>query len=494
MPGLSSLALLLLSLAAPREATVLYFNDGHQIMPVVDRWGERGGVARLKTLVDRERRERPGTVAVFGGDLAGGTLFGGVFQGFPMIEAFNRLPLDLASFGQHDFDFGADVTARLVAASRFPWITTNLTEGGKPFAGLPTFAVKEAGGLRIGFLGLTDAMATTFQEGRVVQRDLVEAAREAAARLERVDAVVAVTQADLDVNERLLREIPAIDAILTEEEAEDRSVVRWIGGRPIAAPAGNLGSIIRLDLKKTGDEITLAVRVLPVDASVPADPALAALEREYAAKLTAALAEPVAELATPLPLEGARTGESALGNLVADAYRAHHRADIGLVNGGGLRAGLAAGRLTLADTTAVLPFGNRVSLLRMTGAQIREALEHGLSGIERQAGAFLQVSGLAYEFDPSQPPGKRLLAVTVGGNPLEPNRAYTVALSSHLATGGDGFEVFRRATVLVAPAEAPLDATVLSEYLRRLGKSGAARGGVEGRVRLVPPSPLGEGG
>lgn len=89
--------------------SILNFNDAHEISPVLDKLGERGGAARLKTVVDQLRRENPQTLVTFSGDLAGGKLFGGVFQGFPMVEVFNQLPIDIAGFGQHDFDFGAEI-------------------------------------------------------------------------------------------------------------------------------------------------------------------------------------------------------------------------------------------------------------------------------------------------------------------------------------------------------------------------------------------------
>ncbi|MBL8113389.1 MAG: hypothetical protein JNK60_10920, partial [Acidobacteria bacterium] len=175
-----------------REATILFVTDAHEIAPVVDDLGDRGGAARLKTVVDALKRKGPGALLVFGGDLAGGTLFGGVFKGEPMVDALGRAGVGLASFGQHDFDFGSAHARSLVARSSFPWITSNLVSSdGRPFAGLPTRLLRTVGGLRVGFLGLTSGMETTTPETlalRVVQRDLVETARSEAAALKREGA------------------------------------------------------------------------------------------------------------------------------------------------------------------------------------------------------------------------------------------------------------------------------------------------------------------
>lgn len=431
------------------RATVLFFNDAHQLSPVIDRFGERGGVARLGALVASVRAEQPSTVLIFGGDLAGGTLFGGQFRGGPQVEAFNRIGLDLASFGQHDFDFGSTRTRELIAASRFPWITTNLRAAdGAPFAGLERSRVLRVGGLRIAFLGLTDAMDTTTAED-VVEADLVTAAKDEIERLDALtpppDAILALAQTDDSTAERLLREVPRIAAVLAEERAEDRTVVQWIGSRPVAAPAGNMGSLVRLDLERMArGRIDLRVQALPVDGAAGSDTALAALETQYESLLDQALSEPVASLGTALSASGARSGESLLGSLVADAFRASCGAEVGLMQSGGLRADLPAGRLRRRELVGVLPFGNRVVCASVTGANLRAALEHGAAGVERQLGTLLQVSGLSYRIariDESRAAGQRVENIRVDGQPLDAIRSYRVALSSYLAAGRDGFEM-----------------------------------------------------
>ncbi len=466
----------------PAHATLLFFNDAHQLSPVVDRFGERGGVARLATLVRAVRREQPATLVLFGGDLAGGTLFGGQFQGEPQVEAFNRLGVDLAAFGQHDFDFGTKHTRALVRASRFPWIATNLDEpDGGAFAGLARSRVVEVGGLRIALLGLTDAMDSTTQDGGVRVRAVVAAAVDEVERLaERggapVDAIVAMAQTDTAGAEALLRAIPTLDAVLAEEQAEDRTVMIWLGRRPILAPAGNLGSVVRLDLARApGARVTASARALAVDASLASDADLSRLAENYDRSLDAALAEPVTTLAEALPNDGAREGESALGSLVADAFRARCASDVGLVTGGSLREGLPAGRLRRRELAAVLPFGNRVVCTALPGATLRGALEHGVAGMAAGRGTLLQVSGLRYRAELAAPGGARAAAIEVAGEPLADARSYTVALSSYLLAGGDGFAFAGAA----AGAQA-LDVDALAEYLRAAGAP----------VRRPPPGRL----
>jgi 5'-nucleotidase len=486
-------ALLLLGLpfwvgcaSAPR-ATILYVTDAHEIAPVVDRHGERGGVARLKTVVDRLGAGGPDALLVFGGDLAGGTLFGGVFRGEPMVDALGRVGVDLATFGQHEFDFGPAHAERLVRRSAFPWITSNLVdEAGRPFAALPTRRLVRVGGLTVGFLGLTDDLGTTTPHRAVRQTDLVEAvAREAAAlRREGAEAIVVLTQAGFEVNRRLLAEVPEVDAVLTEEESETVSVVRWFDGRPVAAPSGNLGSVVELTLERSGGRISSRVAVHPVDVSVAPDPELSEMEKELMARLERELAAPAGALARPLDETGSHERETPLGSLVADAFRAGTGADVALVPGSSLRAPLPAGPLSMRHVVSALPFGNRVVTVELAGAELRAVLERSLAAVGRRTGGLLQLSGVTLEADLGAPAGRRLLAVRVADSPLRDDARYRVAVSSFLAAGGDGHAELAAGRRLGGVE--PLDADLLAEHLRWLSRDGPAEPPPLGRIALAP--------
>lgn len=473
------LAALFAGCSGSRRATILYVTDAHEIAPVVDAKGDRGGVARLKTVVDRLRQRSPGALLVFGGDLAGGSLFGGVFHGEPMVDALSRVGVGLASFGQHDFDFGDAHARRLVARSRFPWITSNLVDpGGAPFAGLPTRELCEVQGMRVGFIGLTAAMDTTMPGAAVVETDLVAAARKEADALRRegAEAIVALTQTNARENARLLREVPLLDAILTEEETEERTVVRRFAGRLTAAPAGNLGTVVELRLESVrGGRPRARVLSHAVDARVPPDPALSVLERDLTARLDEALAEPVARVRVRLRCASDGRSESPLGDLVADAFREAAGAQAALVPAGSVRADLPAGLARRREVTAALPFGNRVVLLELKGSALRAALADGVA-----RGRPLQVSGLSYRVSRG-----RLAHVSAAGEPLRDDASYRVAMSSYLAAGGDGFGMLAGAPRLEIPGGEPLDADALAAHLARLGRDAPVRAPAVGRITLV---------
>ncbi|GAA4429061.1 5'-nucleotidase C-terminal domain-containing protein [Georgenia halophila] len=473
-----------------KTATLLYFHDAHEIGPVLTGGQDRGGVARLATAIETVRDENPATSVVFGGDLAGGSLFGGLYKGFPMVEAFNEIGVDLANFGQHDFDFGVDNARELVGASEFPWITSNLLDAaGRPFVDDGTWTVQRVGQVRIGFIGLTDAIETTSAGDQLVEEDAVDSARAAIEDMTshgRVDVVVAVTQHPMDVNRELVRAVPAIDAVFGEEMAEYSSVIEYEGDVPLMASEGNLGSLVRLDIsKERGDYVVAPPSVVEVDHTVTPDPELLELEEHYAAEMAENLSEVLASVATPLlnPDHASRGRETALGNFVADAFRAHHGADVGWANGGGLRAEAPGPDFTVRDAYAIAPFDNKVMHVEVTGADLAQALEDGVAQVADLGGGFPQVSGMSYAYSPTASAGSRVSDVRVGGRPLDPAATYTVAVPNYVVDGGDGITGFSDADALVPASEAPSDAETIAAHARQLGVIDVV---LEGRITVLP--------
>jgi 2',3'-cyclic-nucleotide 2'-phosphodiesterase (5'-nucleotidase family) len=469
-----------------RKATMLYFNDAHEVSPVVNDFGDRGGVARLKTAIDKVREENKHTVVAFGGDLGGGTLFGGVYQGFPIVEAFNRINIDIANFGQHDFDFGTQVTKELMKESEFPWISSNLADPeGKPFGDVATYQIFNKRGIKIGVIGLTDDMDTTTVDDQVEQQDMIQSAQTAVAKLKqakKVDVIIALTQESLEKDKQLLSAVPEIDAVFTEEKAENQSFIYEFDNRYIFAPEGNIGSIIRLDIHKKGKDIKLNPEVIKVNHTVPEDPELKAFADYYEDKLEEDLGQSIAQLETPLINQESRYQETNIGNFVADSYRSYFKADIGLMNGGGIRASVPAGEFTLRDAYSILPFRNKVIMATVTGDTIRAALEHGVSNVENLSGGFLQVSGIKYSYHRNKPEGSRVERILVNNEPLDLQENYTVAMPNYIFNGGDGFTMFSQSELVVDETNARTDAEVLIEYAKDLE---VIHKTIEGRITVL---------
>lgn len=422
--------------------TILYFNDAHEIAPVDE--GVRGGMARVAGLVAAERAAGDPVLVLFGGDLAGGTLFG-LMRGEPIVKALNLIGIDAATFGQHEFDHGVDQARRLAELSEFPWITSNLTEtDGQPFNALPRYRVLEVDDLRVGVFGITTAMDTTRHEGRVIEQEAIPSAHAAVTALKAagVDLIVALTQQTPNQDLAMVRAVPGIDLVLGEEVSETRSQFDFEAGTYLARSAGNVSSLIRARwIGPASSDWQLSV--IPVDASAPEAPAVAALSEYYSTRLAEQLADPVRAVEQPwrLSRDRARSEPGTLGELVAEAFRRAMDSDVGFATAGGLRADLIATppALTLADIAAVLPFDNRLVRLRISGAELRELIEIGLAEHPTPRNRFPLISGITVRFDPEAPAGARVRALQHHGKDIEPDQTLTLATSLFLAGGGDGY-------------------------------------------------------
>jgi 2',3'-cyclic-nucleotide 2'-phosphodiesterase (5'-nucleotidase family) len=177
------------------------------------------------------------------------------------------------------------------------------------------------------------------------------------------------------------------------------------------------------------------------------DPGVQAIVKKYNQKMDAVLNEKVGE--TEVDLDGerrhVRSRETNFGNLMADIVRQVSGADVAIMNGGGIRASIREGEIRVKDIYTALPFDNYIVAIRLTGRQIGEALEHGVSTVEEEEGRFPQVSGLTFTYSRSGKEGLRIKEIFVAGEPINPDRDYVVATNDFLAVGGDKYKIFSEA-------------------------------------------------
>ena len=175
------------------------------------------------------------------------------------------------------------------------------------------------------------------------------------------------------------------------------------------------------------------------------DTQVQALINGYSQKIDLIMNVYVGETEEDLDGENVRKAETNLGDLVADIMREVSGADAAIINGGGIRTSIRKGGVRVKDVYSVLPFDNYIVSIRLTGKQIREALEYGFSGIEEDAGRFPQVSGLKITYSPSAPKGSRIRELLIEGEPVDPLKEYRVATNDFMAAGGDGYKAFGEA-------------------------------------------------
>jgi len=469
------------------EITLLQINDTYVLEPVDE--GRRGGLARLATLVLRLRAAHPNVVFAHAGDMLSPSPMSTVLGGAQMVAVLNALGLDLATFGNHEFDFGVIVLRERMAESRFGWLSANVLERGerRPFGGATRERMLERGGVSLGFFGLTTAdAATTSKGGRDVEfRDPLAEGTAVAADLRRRGArlVVAVTHQHMQAD-RALAAAADVDVILGGHEHEP--LVAEEGKTLVTKAGSDVRYLVEVSvwLRPDGAVIERSWTFHEVTARLPEDPDVGAVVRAFEARLNRELAAEVGR--TTVPLEARRTPlrttETNLGDFLTDVLRTRLGADVALMNGGGVRTDriVPAGPLTRRDVLGLLPFTNVAMKVAVSGARLREALEQGLSRIERAGGGFLQVSGLRMTYDSRQPAGRRVLAVEVDGVPLDPTKTYTAAVVDWIARGGDGVTAFADGRVLVDAADGPMISDVLLEAITARGVISPV---VDGRLR-----------
>jgi 5'-nucleotidase len=485
-------ALLLLGLACPALAvpsriTLLHLNDVYEYASVDD--GRKGSFARLETLRRQAVSDNPNTLFLFSGDTLSPSVASSFFRGRQMIEMWNAIHLDVATLGNHEFDFGPDVLRERMVESRFPWLAANVRDrSGASFGQMPEFVVREVGGVKVGIFGLltVDTAETSSCGPDVVFQDPVEAARVLVPRMRSAGAqvIVALTHLTLAEDKRLARAVP-VDVILGGHEHEPSQTL--LGSTPIFKWGSDARILGRVELQVDGGKvIEMDWQGQSVGKTVAADPGVTALAAGYEQKLAAQLNEPLVQVGVDLEGRSAvcRQQETNLGNLVADAMREQAAADCALITGSSIRVDrvVPAGVLTRRQAMMILPYENGVVKVRLSGRELLKVAEHAVSAPGPESSSFPQVSGMQLRYDPNRPVGQRVVQLLVGGKPLQPEGSYTFACSEFVRKGGCGYEMLPQARLLVEPHDAPAEGVALIEYLHR---HKVVSPQLEGRIQAV---------
>lgn len=512
---------------ADMTLTILHTSEHHgAALPFDRRGGQRGqhqvgGLASRATLVTTVRHQTETLLVLDSGDILIGTPLSSFFRGEPDIKAMNLIGYSAMTAGNHDFDFGLDHLRQLRSQAEFPILCSNLT-GRATDLPCQRSAVVRTGSLTVGVIGLLgrstfpDAFNRTVVNALELQ-DPAETARALALELihqQQVDLVVALTHESDAEDLALLSRVPEITVVIGGH-TEGFDGLRTAGSSAPVDVATDPGPMLvkthrqgrtvgRLDLTLTDGAaadgarkrvVRARARNLPVTSELPPHPAVTTLLTRYTRKLEQETALVIGRAL--VDLEGdiglIRTRETNLGDLLTDLLRAEFGTEVALVNGGQIRDSIPAGPIDLKRLLQVLPFNSSIVTLTITGSRLAQALEHSVGSLPEANGRFLQVSGLTLTYDPSAPAGSRIRELTVGGRPLEPTRAYTVATDAFLADGGDGYTMFSAATDRVE-RQVPL-----RDLLLQAVRSGTLTASTDGRIRFadaprsVQPAPLMQG-
>lgn len=414
-----------------------------------------GGAAALKPWLDSLARECGcATVRLDGGDEMQGTPLSNFAFGKPVIAALNAFSLDASAIGNHEFDWSVDTLRAREHEAHYPFLSANVTDSaGRVPDFVEPWVQVHRGGARVAIIGLTtrttpettrpqNVAGLLFGDLAAAVRRFLPVARDSA------DFVIVVAHAGAACDSAgCTGEIFALANALDSGSVDlivaghtHQRIDTVIHGIPIVEASSSGRAIAVVDFIRRAGVAGRAVRArleTPWADAVSPDQDLAAAIAHQELALDTITARVVTTLRAPLRRLG---NEYALGRLVADAYRNIGKADVGLVNDGGIRADLAAGPASYGALFEVLPFQNRLVRLTVPAATLRDALEHALDG----GAPHVHVSGLEVWYDPSRSRGHRITRIRLlNGKGLEGHRAYTLAVPDFVADGGDGFSMLK---------------------------------------------------
>jgi 5'-nucleotidase len=483
----SVLALTAGTALADFELNILHINDLHSRIEAISKSDSTcsaedaaanecfGGIARVKTAIDARRAELSGknVLTLDAGDQFQGSLFYTTYKSAPIADFMNAIGFDAMAIGNHEFDDGPEELAKFIDALKFPMISGNTLAGlNSPVADkFKPYIVKDFGGEKVAVVSVlaTDTDETSSPGDSILFADEIGYLKDAVKEIEGqgIDKIVLLSHVGYVKDQEIAAAVDGIDVIVgghshtllsnTDEKAAGPypTMVKNPSGKDVPIVQAYAYSKYLGDLTVVFDDAgvvkTATGEPKLLDASVTPDAGFVAKVAE--------LAGPIEELklkeigATAEAIDGSRETcramECTMGNLVADAMvdrLSDQGITIAIQNGGGLRASIDAGTVTMGEVLTVLPFQNTLASFQLKGSDIVAALENGVSQVEEAAGRFPQVSGLKYTADLNKPAGSRITAVEVkegdGFVALDPNKLYGVATNNYMRGGGDGYKVF----------------------------------------------------
>ena len=499
------------------------------------------GYAGLAMVRDAYKNAGYHVLLVDNGDSIQGEPVGTMTTGEANIKLMNAVGYDIATMGNHEFDYGMDRFFELSKMANFPYISCNFNKGGElQFA---PYVIKEFDGVKIAFVGITTPKTLTSSTPKYFQDEngnfiygffedetgegLYNAVQKAVddARAEGASIVIAMAHLGNEAEcspytyKDVIANTTGINALLDghshdTDHVEMRNKARetvlrqgcgtkleGVGYLKIAAKNGAMKAGVMMwnnddfnatQLYQLDTDVTKAV----AEATETLNAKLAEVVAKTDVELT--INDPVAVTEDGKAVRIIRNAETNLGDLCADAYRYVSGADIAFVNGGGIRVSIKEGDITLNDILKVHPFGNALCVCEATGQQILDALEFGAKDVPGEFGGFLQVSGLTYEIHTSVPSSvkldeKGLFAgvegeyrvknVMVGDEPLDLEKTYTLASHNYMLQGqGDGYTIFE--DNVYTQESVMLDNQVLITYITE---------GLNGVVGAEYANPYGQG-
>ncbi|MFT4537724.1 MAG: 5'-nucleotidase/UDP-sugar diphosphatase [Planctomycetota bacterium] len=456
--------LFLLSVRAPLperlHLVVLHTNDVHgQLLPRTATWMREepkplvGGVERFANYVESVRADAPDSVLlVDGGDWFQGTPEGMIDDGDAFMKVLARVGYDAMCVGNHEFDYGVDALQGQLAETEVPAVLTGVTNAeGRSLPGIPEYLLLERAGLRIAVVGLVTPSTPdiTHESTRAL---LFESPSKALARVRAeldqleppVDLVLPLTHIGVNSDRVLAKAHPDLPLIVGGHSHTFLKNGVNEGTVSIVQTGTKLSAVGRVDLwfdADTKELLKKSVRVVSLLEEVPAaerDEELAQACAKLVKRSAKVMDEVLGELVQGLQRASGKHRSSTAGNFITDTMRDYAKADVAIQNQGGIRTNLAAGAVDRRALFELLPFGNNLVVLTMTGSQLEAIVRRSVEGMAHTP---IEFSGMQVTVSVDDA-ATRLEGIQLAGRAIVAEARYRVATNSFLAGGGDGYIEF----------------------------------------------------
>jgi 2',3'-cyclic-nucleotide 2'-phosphodiesterase (5'-nucleotidase family) len=502
--------------------SVFHTNDTH---------GHLETATQRAAMLKKLRAENPYNVLLDAGDIFSGTLYFNEFEGQADLALMNYMEYDAMTFGNHEFDLGASPNGHkalvdFIKGAKFPFVSSNVdfsadslfdglqtkditdkAEDGKIYNGI----IKEINGQKVGIFGLTtEETVDIASTEKVTFTNYITEAKASVAAFEKagVNKIIAVTHlgfndnAAVDNDQELAKNVPGIDIIvgghthfkLTEPHVvnKDKEPVLIVQANEYGKFLGQLD--VTFDEKGVIKDYKGVLHAVDLKEGAK-DPEAEKILAPFTAKVEETMVKPTGATADVFlsglrDLGGVRAGETNLGNIITDgmlkkAKEIDPKVVMSFQNGGGIRSSIDRGPITYGEVITVLPFGNTLAIMELTGTELKETFEHSVREYPKESGGFLHISGMKLVFDPLAAEGKKVLSMIIDGKEVQDGEKYKIATNAFTAKGGDGFKALGKAYEDGRASEPGFsDWENLADHMKSMDKVNTA---IEGRIIAKVP-------
>ncbi|WP_421132897.1 bifunctional metallophosphatase/5'-nucleotidase [Alteromonas sp. A079] len=410
-----------------------------------------GRYAELKSLLDQQREKTPPVFFVFGGGSLGPSAMASFDRGSHIIDILNSLEPDVMTVTKREFSYFEDELSLRALEAAFPFVASNVIDKrfNAPLNELVTSAIIEKQGVKLGVISLlNERVIKEYLLQHVALLDPLTTAKNSARELKEqgADIVLLHYSYPFDFVSSLLDENVIDIAVMSDNRLKEKAQGFTPHKRQLVLDDSGIAVVANLTIDNSNVELeSVQSYDLP---SLLASPSIQLQANSYQLRLDRLLNEKIGVWKNTITSEHVvvRSEENEFANFITDSMRTYTKSDIAIINGGSIRGNKRYklnSAITRRDVATELPFRSSLVRISLTGKQLLQGIENGLSQVELLKGAFPHFSGMNVTFDVTQPAGRRVTNVNINGQPLDPNKEYSVATTDYLVRGGDGYTSFQ---------------------------------------------------